>query len=151
MVITFCGHAQFPIAEEYEQKLLAFLEEKIGDNPADFYLGGYGAFDNFAYDCCKKYKKSHPNVSLILITPYMSVEYQRNHLEYQKKQYDEILCPEIEDKPLKFAISYRNKWMVEQADYLICGISHDWGGAYKTYQHAKRKNKPIWNLTDKEF
>ena len=151
MVITFCGHAQFPIAEEYEQKLLAFLEEKIGDNPADFYLGGYGAFDNFAYDCCKKYKKSHPNVSLILITPYMSVEYQRNHLEYQKNQYDEILYPEIEDKPLKFAISYRNKWMVEQADYLICGISHDWGGAYKTYQHAKRKNKPIWNLTDKEF
>lgn len=151
MVITFCGHAQFPIAEEYEQKLLAFLEEKIGDNPADFYLGGYGAFDNFAYDCCKKYKKSHPNVSLILITPYMSVEYQRNHLEYQKKQYDEILYPEIEDKPLKFAISYRNKWMVEQADYLICGISHDWGGAYKTYQHAKRKNKPIWNLTGKEF
>ena len=151
MVITFCGHAQFPIAEEYEQKLLAFLEEKIGDNPADFYLGGYGAFDSFAYDCCKKYKKSHPNVSLILITPYMSVEYQRNHLEYQKKQYDEILYPEIEDKPLKFAISYRNKWMVEQADYLICGISHDWGGAYKTYQHAKRKNKPIWNLTGKEF
>ncbi len=37
MIITFCGHSQFIRTEEYEQKILAFLEEKVGDNPADFY------------------------------------------------------------------------------------------------------------------
>ena len=151
MIITFCGHSQFTRTEEYEQKILAFLEEKVGDKSADFYLGGYGSFDAFAYDCCKKYKATHPDVSLIFITPYMTVEYQKNHLDYQKKRYDDIIYPEIEDKPPRFAITYRNRWMVEQADYVICGITHDWGGAYKTYQYAKRKKKNIYNVTDKEI
>lgn len=151
MVVTFCGHAQFPTSEEYERKILAFLEEKVGDIPADFYLGGYGNFDDFAYNCCKKYKLKHPNVSLILVTPYITIEYQENNLKHQREKYDCILYPEIEDKPLKFAISYRNKWMVEQSDYFICGISHSWGGAYKTYQHAKRKKKTIFNVIDKVF
>ena len=151
MIITFCGHSQFTRTAEYEQKILAFLEEKVGDKPADFYLGGYGSFDAFAYDCCKKYKATHPDASLIFITPYMTVEYQKNHLDYQKKRYDDIIYPEIEDKPPRFAITYRNRWMVEQADYVICGINHYWGGAYKTYQYAKRKKKYIYNVTDKEI
>ena len=151
MIVTFCGHAQFPRLKEYEQKILAFLTEKVGDTPADMYLGDYGGFDDFAYECCKKYKESHPNISLIFITPYMTVEYQRNHLEIQKKRYDEIIYPEIEDKPLRFAIIYRNRWMVEKADYVICGISYDWGGAYKTYQYAKRKQKMIFNITGKNI
>ena len=49
MVVTFCGHAQFSKSEEYEQQILAFLEEKVGDQPADMYLGGYGSFDSFAW------------------------------------------------------------------------------------------------------
>lgn len=151
MIITFCGHAKFQRTDEYEQKMLAFLAEKVGNKSADMYLGGYGDFDNFAYDCCKKYKETHPNISLIFITPYLTVEYQQKHLEYQKKRYDEIIYQAIEDKPLKFAITYRNKWMVEKADYIICGITHDWGGAYKTYQYAKRKKRHIFNVVDKMF
>ena len=77
MIITFCGHAQFRKSGEYEQKILGFLEETVGDQPAEMYLGGYGEFDNFAYDCCKKYKETHPKVSLIFVTPYLTVEYQK--------------------------------------------------------------------------
>ncbi|MBQ7948860.1 MAG: hypothetical protein IJ284_03770 [Clostridia bacterium] len=146
MIVTFCGHAQFHKTEEYEQKILAFLEEKVGDQPADIYLGGYGGFDSFANDCCKKYKETHPKVSLLFITPYMAVEYQKNHLDYQQTRYDGIIYPEIEDKPKRFAISYRNKWMVEKSDYVVAYINHDWGGAYTTYKHAKRKGKYIFNL-----
>ena len=91
MVVTFCGHSQFRRTEGLARELLAFLEEKIGDAPADLYLGGYGDFDRFAYDCCKKYKETHPNVSLVYVTPYLTVEYQRNHLEYEKTRYDAIL------------------------------------------------------------
>ena len=70
MVITFCGHVDFCYSKEYEQKVLHFFEEKIGQNRAEFYLGGYGGFDKFAYNCCKKYKETHPNVILVFITPY---------------------------------------------------------------------------------
>lgn len=150
MIVTFCGHAQFHGTEEYEQKILAFLEEKVGDRSADMYLGGYGGFDGFAYDCCKKYKETHPKVSLVFVTPYLTVEYQKNHLDYQQTRYDSILYPEIEDKLPRFAISYRNKYMVENADYVVAYVSHDWGGAYTTYKHAKRKGKEIFDLADFE-
>ena len=150
MIITFCGHARFHKSEEYEKKLLVFLEEKIGDQSAEMYLGGYGEFDSFAYDCCKKYQKTHPNISLVLITPYLTIDYQCNHLHYQKARYDSILYPEIEDKPKRYAITYRNKYMVEKADYVVAYVSHDWGGAYTTYKHAKRKGKEIFNLAEFE-
>ena len=150
MIVTFCGHAHFSKSEEYEQQILAFLEENVGDQPADMYLGGYGSFDSFAYDCCKKYKETHPNVSLVFVTPYLSIDYQKNHLDYQKTRYDSILYPEIEDKPKRFAIIYRNKYMVEMADYVVAYVLHDKGGAYATYKHAKRKGKEILNLASLE-
>ncbi len=148
MIVTFCGHSDFRKNEEYENRVLGFLEEKVGDKAAEMYLGGYGGFDEFAYDCCRKYKETHPNITLIFVTPYMTVEYQQNHLEYQKTRYDSILYPSIEDKPLRFAISYRNKYMIEKADIVIAYVTHDWGGAYTTYKHAKRKGKVIYNLAD---
>lgn len=146
MVVTFCGHSQFPKSTEYEQRLLHFLQEKVGNQSTEMYLGGYGEFDSFAYDCCKKYKETHPNVSLVFVTPYLTVDYQRNHLQYQKTRYDSILYPKIEDRPLRYAITYRNQYMVENADYVVAYISHDWGRAYKTYQYAKRNGKEIFNL-----
>jgi len=146
MIVTFCGHAKFSKTGEYEQKILAFLEKKVGDQPADMYLGGYGSFDSFAYDCCKKYKEIHPNISLVFVTPYLTIDYQKNHLDYQKTRYDSIIYPEIEDKPKRYAITYRNKYMVEKADYVVAYVSHNWGGAYTTYKHAKRKGKEIFNL-----
>ena len=79
MIITFCGHAQFQRSEECEKKLLTFLEEKVGDSSADIYLGGYGNFDAFAYGCCKKYQESHPNISLVFVTPYLSNNHFQNY------------------------------------------------------------------------
>ncbi|MBQ7336240.1 MAG: hypothetical protein IJW92_07200 [Clostridia bacterium] len=150
MIITFCGHAQFHQTREYEQKILAFLEEKVGDQPAELYLSGYGFFDGFAYDCCKKYKATHPNVSLVLVTPYLNATSKRDPSAHLQTKYDSILYPEIENKPPKFAIVYRNKYMVEQADYVIAYVDHRWGGAYQTYRFAKRKDKKIFNLTKLE-
>ena len=146
MIVTFCGHARFVKSEEYEKKILSFLEETVADQAADMYLGGYGEFDNFAYDCCKKYKRSHPQISLVFVAPYLTVEYQKNHLVYYKNMYDSILYSEIEDKPIKFAILYRNRYMVERADHVVAYIDHCWGGAYKTYQYAKKIGKSILNL-----
>ncbi|MBE6548124.1 MAG: hypothetical protein E7667_04520 [Ruminococcaceae bacterium] len=151
MIITFCGHSQYTETIEDEQKIISFLKELVGDQHAELYLGGYGSFDAFARKCGRKYQETHPNTKLIFITPYITVEYQKNYLDYNKDLYDEILYPNLEDKPLKFAISYRNKWMVEQADYVIAYITRDYGGAYQTYKYAKKKKKYILNLTGKQL
>ena len=149
MIITFCGHADFQKNKEYEEKIFEILDKEISGEAAEIYLGGYGQFDDFAYFCCKKYKERHPSVSLVFVSPYMTLDYQKKYLEYQKERYDEIIYPPIEDKPLKFAISYRNKYMVEKADVIVAFVERKSGGAYQTYICAKRKGKIIYNLAQK--
>ena len=148
MIITFCGHSDFVTSREQEERLLTFLQKEVGNLPADFYLGGYGGFDRFAYDCCKVYQKTHPNVSLVLVTPYYDTSYQKTHLQEAATRYDTILYPEIEDKPKRFAIVYRNRYMIEKADFVVAYITRKWGGAYITYQYAQKKAKAILNLAD---
>ncbi len=63
-----------------------------------------------------------------------------------RRDYDSVVYPGIEDKPPKFAITYRNRYMIDKADLVIAYINHEWGGAYKTYSYAKRKGKRIINL-----
>ncbi len=141
MIVTFCGHSDFTSTKEYEEKLLKILEEKVGDNKVDFYLGGYGGFDNFAYNCCKKYKQSHTNALLVFISPYLN-----NSIKFRDCFYDYTIYPEIEDKLPKFAIIYRNKWMVDKADLVISYIERSWGGAVTTFSYAKKKGKELINL-----
>ena len=151
MIISFFGHSNFQKTKEYEEKILAILHDKVNSAAVDFYLGGYGAFDDFAYECCKKYKETHPYVTLTFVTPYITLDYQKNHLQNEKSKYDDIIYPDIEDKPLRFAITYRNKWIVEQSDYIICAIDHSWGGAFKTYQYALQKGKTVFNIIEKQI
>lgn len=144
MIITFCGHADFVSTQEYRQRVLDLLEREVGDASVDFYLGGYGAFDQFAYSCCKAYQKEHPKALLVFVTPYRVVKKMMGR--DPGELYDAILYPPIEDKPLKFAILYRNQYMVEQADLVIAYVAHSTGGAYQSYQYARRKGKTLFNL-----
>ena len=144
MTVTFCGHSQYVDTGEDEQKILTLLSQLVGDSPAELFLGGYGAFDDFARKCGRKYQKEHPDTKLVFVTPYINKSAEKN-------MYDEIIYPPIEDKPLKFAIFYRNKWMVENADFVIAYITHTWGGAYQTYKQAKHQKKQIYNLSEKEI
>lgn len=148
MIITFCGHASYVPKEGDEQKLLSLLEELVGDSSAELYLGEYGGFDAFARRCGSKYRDMHPELKLVFVTPYMTEDYQRNHLEPIRELYDATVYPPLETVPLRFAISHRNKWMVEQADTVIAYITHDFGGAYQTYKHAMKKKKKIINLSE---
>ena len=147
MIVTFFGHSDFSKAHEYEQTVLRVFEERIGDASAELYFDGYGAFDAFAYHCGKIYQKTHRNVSLIFVTPYMTESYQKTHLFYQKARYDAIIYPTLENVPLKFAISKRNRWMVECADLVITYITHSYGGAYQAYKFAKARQKELLNLS----
>ena len=151
MIITFCGHASYTPRVGDEERLLSLLDEIVGDSSAELYLGGYGAFDAFARRCGGKYQDTHPATRLVFVTPYMTEEYQKSHLEPIKHIYDAIVYPPIENVPLRFAISHRNKWMAEQADVVVAYITHEFGGAYGTYKHAKRKRKTIFNLADAGF
>ncbi len=148
MILTFCGHADFHKTPALESRMLTVLAEQVGDAPAEFYLGGYGGFDGFAFEMASRYKETHPQISLVFVTPYMSEDYQKNHLAEAALRYDAILYPPLEQVPPRFAITRRNRHMAEQADLVIAFVSRQWGGAYQTYRHAFRKGKTVINLTE---
>lgn len=49
----------------------------------------------------------------------------------------------------KAAIQKRNRWMVDQSDFVLSGIYRDFGGAYQTIRYAKRIGKTVIDLVKK--
>lgn len=148
MTISFFGHADFCESEETKERLLSILRQEVGGREAICLLGGRGAFDEFARRCTAEYKRENPLCSLVLVTPYISLSYQKNHLSQQAGRYDEILYPPIENVPPRYAISHRNRYMAARADLVIVYLRRKWGGAYQAFLVAKRAGKQIINLAD---
>ena len=146
MVIVFCGHSDYIENIQDEVEILNILESEVGTSPCELFLGGYGNFDAFAFRCAKKFKQKHFSAKLILVTPYLDRREKMRKTICVKEEFDSIVYPELEKVPPRYAISHRNKWMIEQADIVISFVSHQYGGAYTTYLHAIRKSKKIYNL-----
>lgn len=48
--------------------------------------------------------------------------------------------------PKKYAISYRNDWIVKQSDMVICYITHNFGETAKFVKKAHKDGGIIYNL-----
>ena len=55
----------------------------------------------------------------------------------------------IEKRPLRFAIEYRNLWMIEQADYAIVYMNHHISKTAQLVQKAKRRGLKVINIAEK--
>lgn len=150
MIITFCGHSKYSEGATDESKLLTLFDELSNGEDITFYLGGYGDFDAFCKKCAKQYKALHPNAKLLFITPYLD-KWLDDRREYLQREYDGIIYPEIENVPLRYAISKRNEWMVREADHVIAYVRSHYGGAYQTLLYAHKHNKPYTNLYEGEY
>ena len=143
MIITFFGHSDFCANVDIEKKIISIIEEYTQNKSVDFFLGGYGNFDYFAFSCAKKYKEKTNNAKLIFVTPYM----EKNYLKQKGNGFDEIIFPDFELVPHKLRIIKRNEYMVDKADLIISYCTDKKiGGTLKTLEYAKRKSKKIVNL-----
>jgi hypothetical protein len=150
MIITFCGHKDISDRQFILRKLIETLESYFkGQLPITFYCGGYGDFDNVTSEAIDILKKKYTEVKAekIFVTPYITPAYQER-ISNMKKFYDDVVYPPLENVPLRFAISRRNEWMVENSNVVIAYVKYSWGGAAKTLAYAKRKHKQIINIFD---
>ena len=115
MIVTFCGHAQISQSEKIEKWLYAVTQKLIEQGATTFYLGGYGAFDLLAASVLRAQKKRYPQIELILVLAYLNTG--RN-----TSGYDSTVYPPLETTPRRFAISHRNRWMVEASDVVSSKI-----------------------------
>ena len=61
--------------------------------------------------------------------------------------YYTVLPEGIETVPRRFAIDYRNKWMVEHSDIVITYVERPFGGAAEFKALAEKEGKKIVELT----
>ena len=141
MIVTLCGHAQISQVEEVEKWLYAVSESLIEQGAVTFYLGGYGAFDGLAASVLWEQKKRYPQIELVLVLAYLNDRRDTS-------SYDRTVYPPLETVPRRFAISHRNRWMVEVSDVVVAYVLHDWGGAATTLRCAKQKAKQIISYCD---
>lgn len=114
----------------------------------EFYIGRNGDFDEFVASVIKRVQKQldRDNNVMILTLPYTVKD-----IEYYADYYDEIVIPDAIGKAHpKAAITLRNRWMVDTADLVIAYIEHEEGGAYAAVKYAKKGNKKVINLIDKQ-
>ena len=149
MTIAFIGHA----VVFSEARIEETVKEQIRKHTAfaervTCYLGGYGDFDQICARACNSLREERP-METVYVTPYIGPAAQEKiHEMMNCGLYDTVLYPPIENVPLKFAIAKRNEWMMTNADLIVAYVAHDWGGAYKSLQVAKRKKKKTVNISD---
>lgn len=120
--------------DEVRNWLMHTAESLILDGADIFYFGGYGAFDSLAAAVLRELKKTYRHIQIVLVLAYLN----RN---VNATGYDSTLYPELENVPPRFAISRRNKWMVEMADVVVAYVTHDWGGAQRHWRVPKEREK----------
>ena len=136
MVVTFCGHREVQEPEKVRKWLYETVSGLIREGADVIYLGGYGGFDRMALSAVNKAKEAHPGVRAILVLPYLDRSMDLD-------AYDGSIYPPLEKVPRRYAISRRNRWMVDQADVVVAYVIHEWGGAATTLRYAEAKKKTI--------
>ena len=144
-VCTFFVHADSPTNIKKEiQKVIEDLILQKGVNT--FYVGTNGNFDRMVQSVLIDLKKQYPNLECCTVLAYIPGIKPEFDIGYEKL---ESLYPDgLEKVPKRFAIDWRNKWMVQQSDYVISYVRHSFGGAAKYMEHKKRKKKIVYNLAN---
>lgn len=136
MTVTFCGHSHVSDAGELNVWLDKVLDLLIAEDADRFYLGGYGDFDRMAAESVKAKKEEKPDIEMALVTAYLS-------RQADGESYDYMIYPTLKDVTQRSAIPKRNEWMVDSADVVVAYVTHDWGGAAKTLEYARRCGKRV--------
>ena len=137
---TFFGHRDCP--ESIRGRLREEIERLISHQQADtFYVGTQGSFDRMAYAVLKELRNKYPSIKVYRVLAYMPKNGAVSNDDSSGK--DTILPEGIERVHPRYAIVWRNNWMIDKSDYVIAYVTHPTGGAYKAVERAKKKGKEV--------
>jgi len=136
MICTFFGHrdTSWNIEPVLAKTVLELIANK---GVTKFFVGYQGNFDRIALSVLKQIKRTQPHIDFVVVLAYLT----------DKVDDCLTLYPEgLEKSPKRYAISARNKWMVENSDYVVTYITRDFGGAVQFKNFAKKKGKTVIEL-----
>lgn len=139
---TFFGHHDCP--SSIKPKLREVLIDLIENHGVDtFYVGQQGAYDGIVRSVLKELVSKYPHIHYAVVLERVPPK----RYEFDPRNFSDTLLPEgIETVHPRFAISWRNKWMLRQSAYVVTYITHSWGGAAQFAGLAKKQNKTVIHL-----
>jgi len=136
---TFFGHRECP--DTIKSKLRKTLIDLITNHNVDtFYIGNQGRFDAIVRSVLRDLKEEYPHIQYAVVLAYLPGKQN----EYD--DYSDTMIPEgIESVHPRYAISWRNSWILGQSDYVVTYIAHSWGGAAQFARKAVKQGKKVIN------
>lgn len=140
---TFFGHRDCP--DEIKSKLRTILVDLIKNRDVNmFYVGNQGQFDAIVRSVLRELKEEYPQINYAVVLAYIP----GGQTKYE--DYSDTMLPEgVETVHPRYAISWRNNWMLRQSDYVVTYITHSWGGAAQYADKAKYQKRIIINVMGK--
>ena len=137
--VTFFGHRDTP--KEIESALRLTLIDLIENkNATVFYVGNHGNFDAMVRRQLEDLSKIYP-IKYYVVLAYMPGK--------NADPDEHSILPEgIESVPKRFAINYRNKWMLGKSDIVVTFVTRPVGGAWEFKSIAKKHLKNIVEIYD---
>ena len=139
---TFIGHKDTPdeIQPILEKTLVDLIQHK---NVNTFYVGTHGRFDKMVRNTLKSLKQKYENIDYSVVLAYLP--YKKS--EYTDEDFSDTIYPEgLETVPSRFAISKRNKLMIDNSDYIVSYVKHHFGNSAQFEEYAEKKNKNVIKL-----
>ena len=114
-----------------------------------FYVGGCTGFDTMAALAVLDYRKTHPDIHLIVVVPYKGQskgwsEKEKLIYTFINSSASEVVC--LADHYFRGCMQIRNRYMVDNSSVCICYLNKCKGGTVSTVKYAKSKGIPIRNL-----
>ena len=139
MTVTFFGHSDTPLSVENPLHLI-LIDLIENHNAVNFYVGNNGNFDMMV-------RKQLKELSEIYDIRYSVVlAYYPNKTDTQNEEMTTIYPEGVETVPRRFAISWRNKWMIKQSDTVVTYVKHNFGGAAQFKELAQKQGKEVFDL-----
>lgn len=142
MTCIFFGHRY--VQKEIEPMLRSALIDLIDNHDCRlFYVGNQGGFDAMVTRVLWELSNRCP------IRAYTVLAYLPTGKRGALEDFLPTVLPEgIETVPRRFAISFRNRWMIEQSDFVITHVTnHIASGAAQFKALAEKKGKTVINLS----
>lgn len=139
LICTFFGHKE--ISENLTQTLVSAIKDLIENkNVGVFYVGNQGCFDRVATQCLKLLKDVYPFINCYTVLAYIP---KATDLCCFNTIYPNVL----EKTPPKFALDKRNRWMIKNADYVVCYTKHLQSKTATYKSIAKKQGKTVIELS----
>lgn len=145
---SFTGHREIPPSAlpKIREKLTDTISGLISEGIYSFICGGAIGFDTLSADTVLALRKTHPEIKLCLALPCR--EQDKYFSETQKEDYKRILslCDSyhyISENYTRGCMHKRNRFMVDNSDYVVAYCTKTSGGSFYTVKYAASKNKKI--------